>query len=129
MQRKFEQPTDRRTQLKIKLKSLACEARIIRAEEHKTRNEFTRQELHEHRVKDLRSEARHSYLAYGFIRGRTWEQMEGNSFLTDDTIRRRAGYALIPDWKYINKLLEKFGPKGLRVNEHGQIVKEEPALV
>lgn len=124
MQRKFEEPKDRRAMLRIKVKSLACEARLIRQAEHHTRNEYIRAALHDHRVRDVRTEARHSSLAYGFIRGKTWEQMEPNCH--EQTVypfkKKKPGYCYQPDWKYVNKMLEKFGPKGLRVNDEGQVV-------
>jgi hypothetical protein len=89
---------DRREMLRVKLKSLAEEARIIRREERRT-NGFLREELHDHRVKNVRQAARNTHLAYGFIRGRTWEQME-------------ATYAVEPDWDSIDKMLGKYGPFG-----------------
>lgn len=66
---------DRREMLKVKLKSLAAEAKIIRFEELKTHG-FIRTQLHRHRIDTVRFEARHTHLAYGFIRGKTIEQME-----------------------------------------------------
>lgn len=66
---------DRREMLRIKIKSLAAEARIIRAEEKRTTHQL-RNELHLHRVTVVRQEARCTHLAYGFIRGRTLDQME-----------------------------------------------------
>ena len=74
--------------LKIKLKALAAEARIIRREElrtncsprigevYATANTLERAALHEHRVGAVRREARHTYLAYGFLRGRAYAQLE-----------------------------------------------------
>lgn len=125
---------DRRQLLKIKLKSLAAEAKIIRQAERKLAlprvvntengqvvipNKFTKsdrdanpegvkvaaqnlrqmvrmrrakmrgepwydqnraelREIRDHRVLNLRQEARATHLAYGFLRGRTYAQMEGN---------------------------------------------------
>lgn len=66
---------DRREMLKIKLKSLAEESRIIRREERKTHGQL-RNELREHRVGVVRSEARHTHIAYGLIRGLSLEQIE-----------------------------------------------------
>jgi hypothetical protein len=60
--------------LKVKLKSLAEEARIIRKEEKK--NKRLRYLLSEHRRGTVRLEARHTHIAYGFIRGKTYEQIE-----------------------------------------------------
>jgi hypothetical protein len=66
---------DRRELLRIKVKSLAAEARIIRAEEQKSSGQL-RTEMHQHRTQDLRIEARASSLALGFIKGRSLEEME-----------------------------------------------------
>lgn len=68
---------DYRVYLKVKLKSLAEEARIIRREEKKGGD--LREGLYRHRVDDVRSEARHTLLAYNFIRGRTYKQTEPNT--------------------------------------------------
>lgn len=67
---------DRREMLRVKIKSLAEEAKIIRKEERRTHPGTLRNELREHRAGPLRLEARASHLAYGFIRGLTIEQME-----------------------------------------------------
>lgn len=119
--------SDRRHLLKIKLKSLAAEARIIRKAENRLQipamvagdtpaltkeereknpelsksiakqariarnwhraqfrskpwygeNRARLEELQLHRVRDVRESARATHLAYGFIRGRTYAQMEG----------------------------------------------------
>lgn len=90
---------DRREMLRVKLKSLAAEAKIIRAEEQRTHT-VLRSELHDHRVKVVRSEARCTHLAYGFIRGRTLEQMEPSSETE-------------PDWDRVRKMLKKYGPAGM----------------
>ncbi len=66
-----------KTYLKIKIKSLAAEARIIRQEEKKWPGPSdVRLGLREHRIKDVRREARAALLAYGYLRGRTIHQME-----------------------------------------------------
>ncbi len=59
--------------LKIKLKSLAEEARIIRREE---RRSPWRDELHHHRIHIVRRAARETHIAYGLIRGRRLDQIE-----------------------------------------------------
>jgi len=67
---------DRRVMLKIKLKSLADEARIIRREEHLRVGGWLRTELHRHRVLVVRRHARATHLAYGFLLGRERSAME-----------------------------------------------------
>ena len=83
--------------LKIKIMSLAAEARIIRTEEKKWPGEHpARHGLHRHRMHEVRSEARHALLAYGFLRGRTYRRLENKA-------------ARAPDWDRVQKLAEKFG--------------------
>jgi hypothetical protein len=81
--------------LKVKIKSLAEEARIIRKEEFKSKGQL-QFGLYLHRIGKVRSEARHTQLAYGFLRGRKYSQLEKTS-------------------KYINvtkiiSMIEKYGP-------------------
>ena len=87
---------DRREMLKVKLKSLAAESRIIRKEERKAKGSL-REELYRHRIDVVRKVTRDTLIAYGLIRGRTIEQMEPN---------RKSE----PDWDAINKMIMKYGP-------------------
>lgn len=66
---------DRREMLRVKVKALAAEASIIRKQELRTTGAL-REELYLHRTLYLRVEARATHLAYGFVRGKTREQME-----------------------------------------------------
>jgi len=65
---------DRRLFLKVKIKSLAEEARIIKHAEKK--HTWVCEELRIHRICVVRLEARATHLAYGFIRGKTRQQIE-----------------------------------------------------
>lgn len=65
---------DKRTLLKIKGLSLAQEARIIKRMQKK--RPARAQEMHNHRVNVVRPLARSTHLAYGFLRGKTKEDME-----------------------------------------------------
>lgn len=108
---------DRREMLKIKLKSLAAEARIIRQQERAAlRNEnwmrkegdpaqypILSEELHAHRTKVVRKVARDTHIAYGLIRGKAWEQMEPNSKSQ-------------PDWDAVEKMVKKYGPRNMAVH-------------
>jgi hypothetical protein len=85
--------------LKVKIKSLAEEARIIRLEEKRTRGSL-REQLHRHRVWDVRREARSAQLAYGYLRGRTYRQLE-SSARTE------------PDFARIGKLVSKYGGRAI----------------
>lgn len=83
-------------QLKVKIKSLAAEARIIRLEEARSKNPFERMRLSSHRTDDVRREARAAQLAYGFLRGREYNQIESPNSSN-------------VDWGRVQKLVEKFG--------------------
>ena len=85
---------DRRLFLKVKIKSLAAESRIIRQEERK--NPHARIGLAEHRRRVVRPVSRINNLAYGFIRGRSYRQMELFSRTS-------------PNWKEVWKVIERFG--------------------
>lgn len=62
--------------LRVNVKSLAAEARIIRQEEQRCGFNYY-QQLHLHRVNQLRKESRIAQLALAFLRGRTYAQVEG----------------------------------------------------
>ena len=65
--------------LKIKLKSLAEEARIIRHEEKKLGGQnwgSSSVPLREHRIHVVRVAARRTLLAYGYLRGKKYNQLE-----------------------------------------------------
>lgn len=79
----------KKTFLKVKVNTLAAESRIIRKEERKALAAYRRhtkvnlhaalqsyQALREHRVHVVRPAARSASLAYGFLRGRLYEEME-----------------------------------------------------
>lgn len=95
---------DRREMLRVKVKSLAEEAHIIRREEQRTRGQL-RDELHLHRVGTVRIEARATHLAYGLIKGRTVEQMEPNSQSRDEYI-----------WKKVRAMVQRYGPVSALLN-------------
>jgi hypothetical protein len=90
-----------KTYLKIKIVSLAAEARLIRREERRYRGPKwgpspVRLGLHRHRIHEVRPEARHALLAYGFLRGRSYRQIES-----------RAG--CVPNWDRVQDLILKYG--------------------
>jgi hypothetical protein len=94
---------DRREMLRVKVKSLAAEARIIRHEEARTRGAI-QAELHRHRTVDVRLEARLSVLAYGLIRGRALERMEPKT--------RPENALSAAQWDRVRAMGKKFGPAG-----------------
>lgn len=104
---------DRRRELRVKIKSLAEEARIIRREERRCRDSLSRTVGHDeqraalassyaslrsHRVTDVRREARYSLLAYALIRGRTYRSQEAKA----DPSKL--------DTKKLTQLVFRFGP-------------------
>lgn len=104
MQRKDGTLVDRREMLRVKLKSLATEAKYIRSEEdRKPTDSIIRMELRSHRVKDVRVESRATGLAYGFVKGYKRSQVENK-------------HHPLPDWMdkdlkaKVIKMVEKYGP-------------------
>lgn len=99
-----------RTYLKVKIKSLAEEARIIRHQERSfkararaAKKTETKQALYGtfwglkgHRIVDVRNEQRSTLLAYGFIRGRRYSQLE-------QKCERK------PNWKRVKEIVAKYG--------------------
>jgi hypothetical protein len=87
----FKFTSERRRALRVKIKSLAAEARIIRQEESRTRRQMTDAagkpdlvaalasafvSLRAHRTNDVRRESRYSLLAYALLRGRSMASAE-----------------------------------------------------
>lgn len=90
---------DKRLYLKIKLKSLAAEAAIIRREENKLKRAHHGEEtygLTYHRKYVVRKEARYTGLAYGFLRGLPYSKIEIEP-------KRE------PDWKYVKSMVQRYG--------------------
>lgn len=69
-------PKDRRCALRVKLKSLAAEAKIIRQEEKRTRSLSQYEFLRGHRIGVVRQEARCALLALAYIKGMAYRQVE-----------------------------------------------------
>ena len=97
---------DERFALKIKIKSLAEEARIIRAAEDKLKGHGVDNfqwpaegwKLHSHRKNVVRPEARATQLAYAYVRGVPYRKVEPNP-LTE------------PSWRRVQKMVETYGAK------------------
>ena len=76
--------------LKVKIKSLAEEAKIIRREERLAINRgqfLVNDQLHVHRVMDVRSEARSALLAYAFLKRRPYRVVEQEGSKAPDFLR------------------------------------------
>lgn len=87
--------------LKIKLKSLAEESRIIRKEEGRSRGDL-RTELHEHRVRVVRRAARLTHLAYAMARGKARVTVEAAPW---------SALQCISAAKEIAQMISKYGPE------------------
>lgn len=85
-------------ELKVKLKSLAEEARIIRKEElnYKEKRDFQKvNSLHLHRVMHIRPIARATHIAYGLLRGMDYHRIEQTT-------------KSFPDWNKVRHMLKKY---------------------
>jgi hypothetical protein len=89
---------DERLFLKIKIKSLAAEARIIRHHEKKERRTEIRDQLVFHRRLVVRRHTRMNLLAYGFIRGRKYRQIEAK-------VRQPLR---VDQWREVEKIVKRF---------------------
>jgi len=101
--------------VKIKIKSLAEEARIIRMEERKLKGRLPPEERHRiqylslHRKVQVRKAARLSQLAYGFLRGVPYRTIEPITRLSN---------ALTPsDMLEISKMVNRYGKAGGSLND------------
>ncbi len=85
--------------LKVKIKSLAEESRIIRLEERRAglhHNRGLRQSLADHRRGVVRRESRNTLLAYAYLRGKSYRNCERTSHNE-------------PNWDSIKRMIEKYG--------------------
>lgn len=91
------------TFLKIKLKHLAEEVRIIKREEAKFKGprwgqSWARVSLMVHRLYTVRPEIRDAHLAYGYLKGKSLAQIE--SFSRTD-----------PNWDNVLRMVKKYGSR------------------
>lgn len=112
--------------LRIKIISLAFEAKAIRKDENyylaKARRRAAAQKpadqakevywgLRYHRVFDVRREARASCLAYGFLRGRAYKQLEAKAYTQ-------------PDWAKVADIVRRFGNLNLKPDQIKENLKQ-----
>lgn len=95
---------DFRAGLKVKIKSLAEETRTIRGMERATRSEEMRLSLHDLRVGRVRQAARETQLAYAFIRGKAYREVERSTRICYDAI----------NWQRVAVLAYTHGARGYR---------------
>ncbi len=104
--------------LKIKSKHLASESRIIKLEETKLKRRIryarlksknpnslvnSLNDLSSHRKAIVRSHARSTHLAYGFLRGKRYRRIEDSRTRTT------------PNWKEVERMIVKYGNEDQRV--------------
>lgn len=89
---------DRREMLRVKAKSLAEEARIIRREERRAKGGLA-DELRTHRREIVRYEARATFMAYGMVRGKPIDRIE-----------RAGSPRSAAFWSKVAKMIERYGP-------------------
>ena len=88
---------DFRAALRVKVKSLADEAKIIRREEHRAKGWDEWIALKSHRRGVVRTEARAAQLALGFLRGFPYRALEATV---------HPGHE--PNWRRVRQLAEKY---------------------
>lgn len=89
---------DRREMLRIKVKSLADEARFIRKEEQRTFGSL-KDELQHHRRGPVRDAARKSHMAYAMIKGKDKDVIE------KPKLKRTPEF-----WNDVRKMIGRYGP-------------------
>jgi len=101
----------RSLELKIKLKTLAAEAKFIRREELRLKGNMKRdayrEHLYLHRINVVRREARATHLAYQFLRGIPYEQVENHAL---PLVRP-------PRWDRVLTMVQKYGDKPLTLDD------------
>jgi DNA invertase Pin-like site-specific DNA recombinase len=117
-------------QLKVKIKSLAEEARIIIKEEQKALKQARYQRrldhkdfyptgqklydsLYQHRKVDVGQEARSSILAYCFLRGKAYRQIEAKT---------KPGNG--PNWRRVESIAKKFGNSDFKAEAFQEWIKQ-----
>lgn len=124
--------------LKVKIKSLATEATIIRKEEHSAKAQYrylkdkqglekqydeavsTFWGLRSHRTIDVRNEARAAQLAYAFVRGKSFKYVEANTNIGYWSDHHKVGI-IYEDMKWlldrVARLSAKYGNVGTTVDD------------
>ena len=107
--------------LKVKIKSLAAEAKIIRAEELKFKklhrgDDPYREGLYLHRVNKVRREARLSLLAYQFMRGYDYASCE--------QFRRKENELRKPQICQIAAMVKRFTPSSHPIETIQELVEK-----
>lgn len=108
---------DRLVFLRVKLKSLAAEAKIIREETQRAKRQRRTDLINgltEHRRFAVRRAARHTFLAYGYLRDRRYLEIEHPN---SEPLESR-------QLREIARMVVKYGPEG-----HGYYPPDGPHVV
>ena len=106
---------NRNPYLRVKLKSLAEESKIIRQEKQKQKrygNTSVVNSLHWHRIDVVRAEARATLLAYQYLRGKPYHICEPKAKTE-------------PNWDRVENMVYKYGGKKLNHKDwvRGELLK------
>jgi hypothetical protein len=116
-----------KTYLKIKISSLAAEASIIKREEAKWKkapfansDTESNEKLHHpifyglklHRLHEVRPECRHAHIAYGYLRGRAYKQIENKCYEE-------------PQWARVAELVRKYSGGKYITAEHRKTLADD----
>lgn len=96
--------------LRVNVKSLAAEAKIIRKEIRRARSPEVKNGLHSHRMTRLKPESRMAHLALAYVRGVPYKSVETNALtqpLATDLKKKLSRFAYIPDIKILEKWLKQ----------------------
>lgn len=107
-----------RVYLKVKNKSLAEEARIIKLEEGRHTG-LTRQGLYLHRINVVRPEARATLLADCFFRGKEYSEIEHKTYTP----------AYLMPWQKVKKMVESYCTNKERKSELDEWIKRANAHI
>mgnify|MGYP006969390648 CR=1 FL=1 len=81
--------------LRVKLKSLATESKIIRQEIEKSNNPHIKNSLYRHKIDIVRQEARHTHLVYACIKNVPYHKIEPKTHNK-------------PNWDKVEKMVKRF---------------------
>jgi hypothetical protein len=117
--------------LRVKINSLCEEAKIIRREENRRKYKFIKTPdgklrkrrivtddtvfwgLRTHRTEELRKEARCAYIAYAYLRGKSYRETENNPFWLKPNRTTLRYDPFRPNWSRVADIVLKFGPQKL----------------
>ncbi len=104
--------------LKVKIKSLSAESKIIRQEEQRCfGNASLLNSLHRHRTCDVREATRVNFIAYAYLRGRTLKSIEGTSPVPAYIFGRAS------------KMVKKFGTEAAYIGFRGWFHTHTPPVI